>query len=390
LLLAWVAAPVQAQETLFYQCVAANGEKTIQNEPCPAGSTQETRSVQSVRSFPAGAAAPAAPSPAAASGMSAPAPRSDAPVPVVEPEKPASISVAESGGTAVRAASTAPSSRPQPAISDGSAESTTFYQCTDADGIMQIQNQPCPRGSRQETRVMRGVRSFSTAPSGPAASPPPAPGRDTATPSPASGTAGPVISDAPAENITFYRCTDASGTAVVQNQPCPRGSRQEARVMRGVRSFSTASAGPSSASAPPAGEQPLQTPGPDAGSVASIEPPAKDRVDLLPPPSLSRCATPDGGAYSYFSESGTPGERCVPIRTVGLDGNPRTGAGEACEVIRDECKLLTDEALCEGWRQYLHEAESSWRFAHPDNRESRQREFLRLGRIVSESQCVAQ
>ena len=77
--------------------------------------------------------------------------------------------------------------------------------------------------------------------------------------------------------------------------------------------------------------------------------------------------------------------RCLPLRTVGLDGNPATGAGQACEVVRDTCARVADGAACEAWRRHAREAESRWRFAHPDNAERRQAEYERMARIVSES-----
>ena len=113
---------------------------------------------------------------------------------------------------------------------------------------------------------------------------------------------------------------------------------------------------------------------------ADTAPPDPDRP---PPPPLFRCATYDND--SYLSEEQEVPPRCLPLRTVGLDGNPAAGAGRACEVVRDQCSRVPDGAACDAWRRYAREAETRWRFAHPDNVEKRQAEYDRLAKIVSTS-----
>ena len=110
---------------------------------------------------------------------------------------------------------------------------------------------------------------------------------------------------------------------------------------------------------------------------------AADDADRLPPPPIFRCTVYDGD--SYLSEEQEVPPRCLALRTVGLDGNPATGAGQACEVVRDTCARVADGAACEAWRRYAREAESRWRFAHPDNAERRKTEYERMARIVGES-----
>ena len=39
---------------------------------------------------------------------------------------------------------------------------------------------------------------------------------------------------ATADEVVFYRCTDASGALTVQNAPCPKGHAQEKKVMQSV------------------------------------------------------------------------------------------------------------------------------------------------------------
>ena len=195
---------------------------------------------------------------------------------------------------------------------------------------------------------------------------------------------------ASADEVVFYRCTDASGALTLQNMPCPKGDKQEKKVMQGV---TTVPMGTSSAPAP-ARPAPAPTPVPPADApriLDSQSPPAPVAApmiadaDRLPPPVLFQCTTPDKDGY--ITESDEPQSRCVPLRTVGLDGNPQTGAGEACEVIRDTCARVPDGALCEAWKKRLGETEVAWRFARPENVQKNQAEFERVQRIVNESTC---
>ncbi|MDR2872735.1 MAG: DUF4124 domain-containing protein [Xanthomonadaceae bacterium] len=266
-------------------------------------------------------------------------------------------------------------------------QQVTFYRCTDAEGVLTIQNQPCPAGSKQEARVTQGVRSFSPTPvsSGPASSAP------AATPSKPAAPANPAprlnidSTTASTERTVFYQCTDAAGEVALQNNPCPAGSRQETKVMQGVRSFSMTPATPPAASAP-AMKPPAPAEAADSKAVENAAEPEPE-IERTPPPHLFRCTTPE--QQTYFSEEDDPKPRCIPLHTVGLDGNPQTGAGEACEVVRDQCERIPDKALCDNWKQYLQEAENRWRFAHPDNASRRQEEYDRLAKIVRESTCSA-
>jgi hypothetical protein len=216
-----------------------------------------------------------------------------------------------------------------------------------------------------------------------------------------------------AQPVTIYRCTDATGDLTVQNKPCPSGSTQREQQVQGVASS------PASAVPPPG--PPAAAPAsadPDAQIVLSPVTPASqtspgrefvttsvgpeprilDSADLPreaaarqaapdpgrpPPPPLFRCATYDND--SYLSEEPEAPPRCLPLRTVGLDGNPSAGAGHACEVVRDQCSRVGDGNACDAWRRYAREAESRFRFAHPDNVEKRRVEYERLAKIVSEN-----
>lgn len=236
-----------------------------------------------------------------------------------------------------------------------------------------------------------------------------------------------------AQAVTIYRCTDAAGTLTVQNKPCPDGSSQSERQMAGVANSPEAATPPAGAgafpSAAPAGSpgqvQQVQRSG-DGGFVTTgtgpggpgdtrapsvqyaadggiittstgPEPRILDSAnlprataaasepdpDLPPPPPIFRCTTYDND--SYLSEQAEVPPRCLPLRTVGLDGNPAAGAGRACEVVRDQCSRVPDGGACEAWRRHAREAETRWRFAHPDNVERRRAEHERLAKLVGES-----
>jgi hypothetical protein len=219
-----------------------------------------------------------------------------------------------------------------------------------------------------------------------------------------------------AQPVTIYRCTDAAGELTVQNKPCPSGSTQREQQMQGVASSPASAVPPPPASAPvstspadanapvmlsPTPATPTPQTGPGREFVTTSvgpEPRILDSANLPrdpsprqaapdpgrpPPPPLFRCATYDND--SYLSEEQEVPPRCLPLRTVGLDGNPSTGAGRACEVVRDQCSRVGDGTACDAWRRYAREAESRFRFAHPDNVEKRRVEYERLAKIVNES-----
>lgn len=176
------------------------------------------------------------------------------------------------------------------------------------------------------------------------------------------------------DSVVIYRCTDARGALTVQNDvPCPKGSRQERRVFE----IAPASHAPA---APPSPPPPAPAPAPAAPPAPTIEIAAR-----LPPPALYECSTPDD--RRYFSDDGTPPERCVPLQTTGIGGNPGLGAGTACERVTDQCRRVPDEDLCASWRQRLHDAETALRFGRFDNRATAQADVARFAHVASESTC---
>ncbi|KAF1716451.1 hypothetical protein CSC74_11535 [Pseudoxanthomonas yeongjuensis] len=211
------------------------------------------------------------------------------------------------------------------------------------------------------------------------------------------------MSFASAEEVVFYRCTDASGALTLQNMPCPKGDQQEKKVMQSVNTvpMGTASAPPPIPAAAPAATTttPADAYTPAAAAAASAptadpgiltsgpvpEVAAIADADRLPPPVLFQCITYDKD--SYITEDAEPQSRCVALRTVGLDGNPQGGAGAACEMRRDTCARVADGALCDAWKKRLGETEVAWRFARPGNEQKNKEEFERTRKIWDQSTC---
>ena len=186
-----------------------------------------------------------------------------------------------------------------------------------------------------------------------------------------------------ADEVVFYRCTDASGALTLQNMPCPKGEKQEKKVMQGVNSMPMAAPAstPRPAVAPHATVVAPTTPPTDAAAQ-----PVVPEADRLPPPVLFQCTTHDKD--SYISEDPEPAPRCVLLRTTGLDGNPQSGAGEACEVVRDQCARVPDGALCDAWKKRLGETAVALRFGRPENQEKNRAEHERVQSIISHSTCT--
>lgn len=200
-----------------------------------------------------------------------------------------------------------------------------------------------------------------------------------------------------AQTVVIYRCTDAKGALTIQNdKPCPKGSKQERRVMEAApTSALPAPTPPSSPPAPvappaPPAPAPVATPRPVAAPVLPAVPESTIAdSDRLPPPWLYECRTYNDDVY--FSEVGAPAPRCVSLSTQGLSGvienNPNASA---CEMKTDECQRVPDGALCDGWRRRLREAESALQFGAVENRAQAEAEVQRMLRIVRDSTCGMQ
>ena len=194
-------------------------------------------------------------------------------------------------------------------------------------------------------------------------------------------------SGAIAQKVVIYRCTDASGALTVQNAvPCPKGSKQDKRVIEAARSSVSvprAFVAPPANAAVPASRAP-GAPATATASTVATEPPIAD-ADRLPPPALFECRTYDHGRY--LSDDGNPPQRCAPVTTTGIGGGSGPAAGESCQMVSDQCQRIADGALCENWKQRLLEVQSVLRFGRRDHRETAQAEVDRVARIVRESTC---
>ena len=193
-------------------------------------------------------------------------------------------------------------------------------------------------------------------------------------------------SGAIAQKVVIYRCTDASGALTVQNAvPCPKGSKQDKRVIDAVPTVSAPRAfvAPPANAAMPASRAP-GVPAPATAPAVATEPPIAD-ADRLPPPALFECRTYDNGRY--LSDDGNPPQRCAPVTTTGIGGGSGPAAGESCQMVSDQCQRIADGALCENWKQRLLEAQSALRFGRRDHRETAQAEVDRVARVVRESTC---
>src|SRR5690606_37145450 len=151
----------------------------------------------------------------------------------------------------------------------------------------------------------------------------------------------------------------------------PAGSRQERTVVDPPppmpvyvpqTSAPTPAPAPAAAAAPePQARAPERPHAPAPAGIAD--------ADRLPPPPIFRCHTP--GNDRYVSEDAEPQPRCVPLQTVGINGDPNLGAGAACEWQYDRCERIPDGEACDGWRQRGREIESTWRYARGDARAPR-------------------
>lgn len=195
----------------------------------------------------------------------------------------------------------------------------------------------------------------------------------------------PAVLPAAADPVVIYRCTDASGALTVQNdEPCPAGSRQERSIIEPPPPMPVyVPQSPAPATAPPAAAGPGAAPAP-----ARPDAPLPARIadaDRLPPPPIFRCHTP--GNDRYITESAEPQSRCVPLQTVGINGDPGLAAGAACEWQYDRCERIPDGEACDGWRQRGREIESGWRYARGAAKAPLQEEFARVATILSDTTC---
>ena len=200
--------------------------------------------------------------------------------------------------------------------------------------------------------------------------------------------------------VVLYRCTDARGVVTLQNDtPCPKGQRQEKRV---VEAAATAAPFPVPLPSPPAeivqmpaapsraqADQAIPSNAVDTSAPVSPVlplPAAQTRAgERLPPPPLYQCNTVEND--SYLSDTPDPKPRCVRVETVGIDGSQQLGAGQACTMVYDQCQRIPDGAACPAWRKRVNEAQAAWTFARADSADALKAEYERIARVVAETTC---
>lgn len=198
--------------------------------------------------------------------------------------------------------------------------------------------------------------------------------------------------------VVIYRCIDANGAVSVQNDvPCARGSRQQRRVMETAappaQAYVPPAPAPPTASAPSALVPVIAIPPTRSGDMPSTrvygaattngEP--EPAAALLPPPPLFACRT--WNRVDYLSDDATPAERCAPLRTTGLGGDPAGGSGAACERVRDTCTPVADAERCAQWRQYLHDTRAMLLFGRAEDPAATRVAVERIQAIVRASDC---
>ena len=189
---------------------------------------------------------------------------------------------------------------------------------------------------------------------------------------------------ASAQETVFYKCTDAHGNVTVQNgSPCAAGMKQE------IRRVGSAPTVPVPVRRAPAPEPPPAAPAYGEFVLVSgpnmARRPAPEAAALPAPPPLFQCAIWDG--TTYYGETATPEPRCAPLQVVGIDGNPGSGMGSACEMRQDTCTAIPDEQLCAAWYRRLDEAEFKLRYATAQDRQAREAARAEIAGKIHASRC---
>ncbi|NUS61627.1 MAG: DUF4124 domain-containing protein [Lysobacter sp.] len=185
---------------------------------------------------------------------------------------------------------------------------------------------------------------------------------------------------------TIYKCTDAKGAVTMQNDtPCPPGTKQEVRQIGELPTAPAPTAQPAEArkpTAPPAGSSFELVRGPTTESLPESSVAKSERK---PPPALFECKTWDND--TWLSETDSPEERCAPLTTTGLNGDPNLGMGAACEIKRDVCTALTEQALCSAWQRRIDEAKFRMTYAPAGEEAARKDEYDRRVAAFVDSSC---
>lgn len=186
---------------------------------------------------------------------------------------------------------------------------------------------------------------------------------------PASAVVTPVAKPSASPTVVVHRCTDARGHVTLQDDPCPKGNRDEAREMTRPKD-------------PPPGTR-RALPAPVLVDAPDTPPPRPARV-FIPPPAMYQCTTYDGD--SRYSESYDPNPRCEPLVLYYPYPNNLTPAQAlGCRWVEDSCVRLSDRAACDRWKQMRKDAVSEATRAFSDTAQYRKSELARISQIVDES-----
>lgn len=183
--------------------------------------------------------------------------------------------------------------------------------------------------------------------------------------------------------VVIYRCTDASGAITLQNgTPCPKGSKQQKKVMETPAPALVTTAPPPASPSPPAQPAPAPVPAP----TPLPDPPAPEVViaPRQPPPALFECQTWNGD--HYFGESAKPPPRCAPLQVTGLDGTGAMAGGAACQMMEDRCQPVADSALCDAWKQRVRTLDAGATFGSGEAVAPADAERIRAA--LAESSCA--
>lgn len=181
-----------------------------------------------------------------------------------------------------------------------------------------------------------------------------------------------------AADVVVYRCVAADGAVTLQNdRRCPKGSREQRRVLEA----------PAARVAPPARPAAASMSGPAPAPVVAlpVDPTPVVEVPRSAPPALFACRTWEG--TRYFGDAQQPAARCAPLATVGLDGR-ESAAVQACEVVADTCDPVPETARCEAWAERLRAAEDAARFGDATAAPAGEAEARRIRELLAGSTCV--
>jgi len=194
------------------------------------------------------------------------------------------------------------------------------------------------------------------------------------------------------DSVVIYRCTSADGAVTVQNDtPCPKGSRQERRVLETAPPSAPPIPPPAAPAPAAASSAPVLMPMPAASAGPGRNPPALPdietgvEVERRPPPPLFACRTWE--REDYLTDSEVPAERCAAMRTTGLDGDPARGAGAACMMVTDACQPVPAAERCDRWQQLLQANEATVEFGRAEDPAAAVAELERVRAIVERNLC---